>query len=526
MKYIRRFGALLGLVLLLSTTACATQKTTSPGQVDAPDGTFVGKTTDTGRQFLGIRYAQPPVGPLRWAAPKPVSATHQRYVAKKFGSDCVQPVNGWNFNPKPGDSMRGSEDCLFLNVYSPREDTHPKPVMVWIHGGGFVTGAGRDYDPHILAERHDAIVVTINYRLGALGFLSHPALGRESGNFGLLDQQMALQWVQRNIAAFGGDRSRVTIFGESAGGVSVCGHLRAPGSKGLFTRAIDESGPCAGIPRKVADQRGESYARAAKCPSTGQEALRCLRSIPARTVAANPPGDIAAGDTPWTLVSDTAVLPHNLDRKDGALNRVPVINGSNGDEGRLFAQAALPLLRTEADYKKNVQTQFGPKAKEVMAQYPVRNYASPALAYADYMTDFLFACPAFQADTALSQQMPVYGYEFNERTGNYWKPAPKEIPSLGAHHAKEIQFIFQTPSFFGGPADLTAKQKRLSDQMMQAWASFARDGVPAIHGQAPWKPVRQGKVLIRNLDTRGPTSVGDFAEQHKCGFWSSLPTPG
>jgi para-nitrobenzyl esterase len=394
--------------------------------------------------------------------------------------------------------------------------------MVWIHGGGFVTGSGSEYDAHILAETQDVIVVTINYRLGALGFLSHPAFGDESGNFGFLDQQTALRWVHRNIEAFRGDPERVTIFGESAGGVSVCAHLASPGSAGLFSRAINQSGPCVAFPRAAADQKGINYAQAANCPPEGEEALACLRAIPALTVAANSPGDTGAGDTPRTLVNGTPVLPDASVYASGAFNRAPVINGSNRDEGRLFAAAALPLLQNEDAYIANARTQFGANADKVLAEYPASAYDTVALAFAAYMTDFLFACPAYQVSTAMSAHTPVFAYEFSDRTGRYFRDAPPEIGSFGAHHAKEIQFIFRTPSFFSGPAEFTPEQLKLSERMMQAWASFARDGVPSIRGEATWEPMRPDATWIRHFDTTDVVSVSDFAEAHSCGFWSSL----
>jgi para-nitrobenzyl esterase len=158
------------LILFVLVAQTVAGQSGSAAEVKAPDGTFIGVTTQTGRQFLGIPYAEPPTGDGRWAAPKPLSRRPDRVLAQKFGAPCVQPVDAWNFNPKPGDAMRGSEDCLSLNIYSSLANTPSKPVMVWIHGGGFVTGAGSEYDAHILAEEHDVIVVTLNYRLGALGF--------------------------------------------------------------------------------------------------------------------------------------------------------------------------------------------------------------------------------------------------------------------------------------------------------------------------------------------------------------------
>lgn len=508
------------LAILFGPPAAAAQ--VAGPSVRAPDGVFLGVATATGRRFLGVRYAQPPLGPLRWAAPKPAAAAPGEQSARHLGSACVQPVDGWNFNPRPGDRMKGSEDCLFLNIYAPRAAGPKRPVMVWLHGGGFVTGSGNEYDGHILAEEGNVLVVTVNYRLGALGFLSHPALGAESGNFGLLDQQMALRWIGRNIAAFGGDPSRVTIFGESAGGVAVCAHLVSPGARGLFSRAIIESGPCLAFPRPAADLKGERYAGLAGCPARGEETLPCLRAIPAFKVSAISPAETGIGDTAWTLVAGTPVLPDLMTAlRGGAFAHVPVLNGSNRDEGRLFAFVGLPRMGTRDAYERNARIQFGAGADRILAAYPATAYRSPALAFASYMTDFLFACPALQANTAMARYTPVYAYEFADRTGRFASAEPAEIAPLGAYHAKEVQFVFRTPSFFSGTAAFSPDQLRLSRRMMAAWTSFARNGVPTIPGET-WQPMKAEAPWIKSLDTLGDAPVARFAEDHRCAFWSSL----
>lgn len=498
---------------------------TSPAsaEVNAPAGTIVGTSTSTGRQFLGVPYAQAPVGDLRWTAPRSMPTRSGRLMAQAFGDDCIQPVS-WNTDPHPGDKMRGSEDCLFLNIYSSLSDTPKKPVMVWIHGGAFIFGAGRDVDPHVLAEKNDVIAVTLNYRLGALGFLSHPALGEESGNFGILDQQMALRWIQRNIAAFGGDPERVTIFGESAGGVSVCMQLLSPGAKGLFSRAINESGPCKVINRAITDQGGATYANAAGCSSMDTKAIDCLRKIPAEVAAAFSPGPVGLGDTAWQPSYGTSVIPKDARALEtGEFNRVPIINGTNRDEGRLFALGAIQQLPDETAYQKNLEIQFGSKASKVLAQYPVRNHDSIALAYAAYMTDWLFACPADRANRAMFKYTPVYAYEFSDRRAPIGLDAPREIGSFGAFHTAEIQYVFQTAvHFFNLPATFAPEQKRLSDQMQKAWVSFARDGSPAMAGEHPWRPVDSSGTPMVRFDTSGPTLVNDFSMHHRCAFWSDL----
>lgn len=518
----RLVSILLGLTLSLSAWSAMAQ-----GRADvvvrAPAATYVGAATNTGRRFLGIRYAQAPIGELRWAAPRPIAqAPRTRIDARAFGARCVQPADPWQFNPQPGEAMEGQEDCLFLNVYAPKRAAVPLAVMVWVHGGGFVTGAGSDYDAHLLAESQDVIVVTINYRLGALGFLAHPALGEEGGGFGLLDQQAALRWVKRNIGAFGGDPERVTLFGESAGGVSTCAQLRAPGAAGLFSRAIIESGPCVAFPRKAADAKGLTYAREARCAERGAAALACLRRLPARVAGSTPATTaVGLGDTPWTLVDGTATLPDVASSfAVGRFNRVPVLNGTNRDEGRAFALASMAGLATEAAYLKNLETQYGARAAAVAAKYPIAQHPSVALAYSAYMTDWLFACPALATSRSLAAHVPVYAYEFRDRAAPSSVTMPEALGSLGAYHGAEIQYVFGLRTPFSGPATFDPEQRALSDRMQAAWASFARDGVPTLPGASRWVPVTSADAPVRSLDVADDGYVRDFAEQHRCAFWS------
>ncbi|RYG97867.1 MAG: carboxylesterase family protein, partial [Alphaproteobacteria bacterium] len=251
------------IVSLLGLTACAVYPGRVPAIVKATDsvreivrtteGLLAGAYSPEGRAFLGIPYAKPPVGPLRWRSPQPMKSWTTVRDATHTGSPCTQSI-GLNVASGGGGGLAiGSEDCLYLNVYGPpTTKTHPAatlPVLVFLPGGAFILGSGDNYDPSRLARTQGVLVVTVNYRLGAFGFLAHPALRRESvnggsGNFGMLDQQAALRWVQRNIAAFGGDRHKVTLFGESAGAWSACYQAVSPTAEGLFQRVILQSGSC------------------------------------------------------------------------------------------------------------------------------------------------------------------------------------------------------------------------------------------------------------------------------------------
>src|SRR5215467_13331979 len=281
--------AVAGVTLgALVTTAPAVSASTLGGQTPASgpvtgtaNGPVRGLANGAVNEFRGIPYAAPPVGALRWQPPQPAASWSGVRDATQFAPHCAQSAS-------PFGQATTSEDCLYLNVSTPSRGHGPLPVMVWIHGGALVTGESNDYDPTQLVA-DGAIVVTINYRLGALGFLAHPALvgaGGSSGDYGLMDQQAALRWVQRNISRFNGDPSNVTIFGESAGGLSVLSQLVSPGAHGLFDRAIVESGAYAlnTTSQANAETAGEAFATAVGCAA---QTAACLRSVPVQTVLAH-----------------------------------------------------------------------------------------------------------------------------------------------------------------------------------------------------------------------------------------------
>src|SRR6516164_4679492 len=277
-------------------------------------------------EFLGIPYAAPPVGALRWQPPQPGASWSGVRDATRFAPHCPQPATLFG-------QASMSEDCLYLNVFTPSHQQAGShfPVMVWIHGGGLVTGESNDFDPAPLVA-DGATVVTINYRLGALGSLAHPALADangQSGDYGLMDQQAALRWVQRNIAGFGGDPRNVTIFGESAGGLAVLSQVASPQARGLFERAIIESGSYNLTQPSLssAETAGKAFAASAGCAS---QTAACLRSLPVSTILADQGG--------YTPNINSEVLPETLGTAfaTGNFNRVPIINGTNRDEWRTF----------------------------------------------------------------------------------------------------------------------------------------------------------------------------------------------
>ncbi len=476
-----------------------------------------GEATAEGRQFLGVPYAEPPVGKLRWRAPEPVRPWHGVRSARDFGNKCVQSSSWDHGYEKPS----YTEDCLDLNVYVP-DGSARRAVLVWFHGGGLTAGAGQDVVPDTFARRTGTVVVTVNYRLGAMGFLATAGLDGEardgvSGNFGMLDQQAALRWVRANIGRFGGDPGRVTIAGESAGGRSVCTQLASPTAKGLFRGAIIESGAyddCNARPHQDAVGQGAAFAEKLGCTT-----LACLRGKPARDILE------AQADFDWGPVTGGTFLPVQPEAAlaDGASARIPVINGANQDEGRLFAFSGFDLNGTPLtaeQYPKVMREEFGEAA---LARYPLSAYPSPTIAYATALGDTLFACSALRLDEVLKGRGPVYSYEFADRTS----PPFASLRNLhtdfdfGATHVNEIQYLFK---HFGLQTPLNAEQKVLSQKMVEYWGSFVRNGVPRADGQ-PAMPVGPGTVLSLKTASKGGITLSTTVHrEHRCDLWDAPPS--
>lgn len=491
-----------------------------PSVVKTTAGLVQGVATLDKRHFAGIPYAAPPVGPLRWQPPQPVAPWAGVRDATKVGPRCLQDEGS---DLEMG--RQTDEDCLTLNVWTPPPAEEPRPVMVWIHGGAFINGNGGMYDSRWLVDRGDIVVVTLNYRLGALGFLAHPALGAKGavGNYGLQDQQAALRWVHENISAFGGDPDKVTIAGESAGGMSVCDHLVAPGSKGLFRAAIIQSGPCqAQLALPEAERISADYARDAGCgdPAT---AASCLRALPDHKLRKPVWYDRIGEDTLSGPVYGTAVLPEDpmVAFREGRAADVPVLIGSNRDEFTLFV--ALQYLRGGRQYAPDeypglLADTFGSEAAAVAARYPLEQYGgSAALAYSASVTDGVFACVADRMADELSRSNQVYAYEFNDPN----PPTPEPMRTLpfpvGASHSLELRYLFDV----GGAPPLNPAQQELSNQMIDYWAHFVRSGVPAADGAPEW-PAVSGDGPWMSLRPDGSRVVADFDEGHQCGFWAGL----
>lgn len=537
--------------------------------VETTNGWVQGKTIGSVDQWLGIRYAASPAGAGRWTAPKPpgfYGARQAPYPATQFGAPCPQNISQFgnsiplptppNTVPAPGSA--DSEDCLFLNVYVPadRHDDRgePLPVLFWIHGGSNEYGEGSSYDPTPLVTQGHIIVVTINYRLGALGWLAHPLLDdgspNSSGNYGLMDQQFAMRWVNRNIAAFGGDPHRVTIAGESAGAIDSCSHLASPTAAGLFRGAIIESGCIVfQYPQAVlAAVSGAPFVDALGCTT-----LACLQAAPVSEVLA---AELPLG---WVVVEGPNIptLPETPQQAftDDSFNKVPVIQGTNLDEGRLFVPLFNGVL-TGDDYASAVAGLFAayspPLATiaSIESHYPIANYstdgsaAAPGEAVAAIVTDSLFACTAHTADQLLSQYVPVWAYEFKDTRAPELFNLPTVFP-YGATHASELQFVFDPNAFFPNvdypvatdPFPLSPDEQRLSRQMIRYWTNFVTTLDPNRSGTA-WKPDPVGWGGERNGDfwrrydstsddvqaliTPYPHPEFGFGTEHQCAFWEQV----
>lgn len=490
-----------------------------PSVVKTTSGLVRGVATLDKRHFAGIPYAAPPVGPLRWQPPQPVAPWEGVHDASKVGPRCVQDEGG-------GRAKGTDEDCLTLNVWTPAPSNELRPVMVWIHGGAFVNGSGGMYDSRWLVDRGDVIVVTLNYRLGALGFLAHPALGPKGavGNYGLQDQQAALRWVRDNISAFGGDPDKVTIAGESAGGMSVCDHMVAPESTGLFRAAIIQSAPCqAQLALPAAERISADYARDAGCgdPAT---AAACLRGLPTDELRKPVWYDRIGEDTLSGPVYGTTVLPEDpmVAIREGRADDIPVLIGSNHDEFTLFV--ALQYLQAgrkyaPGEYPGLLADTFGSEAAAVGARYPLDRYdGSAALAYSAAVTDGVFACVAATMTDELAPRGEVYAYEFNDRN----PPTPEPMRTLpfpvGASHSLELRYLFDV----GGAPPLNPAQQELSNQMIDYWTSFVKNGDPATEGQPEWPEAGDDLAAIKRLSLQpdGSRVMTDFAAVHQCGFWT------
>jgi para-nitrobenzyl esterase len=526
---------LTGLILVGILAACGGSDNDSPTSVATTSGIVKGAEEETMLTFKGIPYAAPPVGELRWQPPQPIQPSWPPIQATEFKGPCIQPASTFG-------ASESTEDCLYLNVYTPKEEGN-YPVMVWIHGGSLETGSGgASYDPVRLVER-GMVVVTINYRLGILGFLAHPDLRQASsdgsGNYGIMDQQAALQWVETNIANFNGNPDNVTIFGESAGGHSVLTHLVSPESEGLFDRVIVQSGSYSPDQRTLeqAESWGSGIVADLGC-DTADDIASCLRAVPAEDIIAAQ----QANDYSFVPNERPDILPRTIadGLSSGDFAEVPIMMGTNLDEWRLFVtiqtltRAAsgdgTPLLEA-SEYEAAIQADLGVPAavaSTIAGEYPISDYGTdadaPSLAQAAVGTDAIFACNGLsQASSTAAAGASVYAYEFADRD------APNILGTnpgfdTGAAHAFEIQYVLASEAALTARG-MTADQITLANHMADYWTRFARNGDPnSSDGTGTNWPSFGTTGELLSLDAPTPSTITStaFSTEHHCSFWASL----
>jgi para-nitrobenzyl esterase len=523
-------------LLTLAITACGSEANDLEVRIDT--GTIRGVHQGDARAFLGIPYAAPPVGDNRWKPPQPALPIDGILDTVQVGLQCPQTFS----LAGPG----GEEDCLFVNVWTPpaarAQEKGPLPVMVWLHGGAFIFGSGGDsyYNGEHLASTFDVIVVTVNYRLGMLGFFAHPAFASEdpayptAGNYGLDDQFAALQWVHRNIRAFGGDPDRVLLDGESAGGYSTCVHYLSPRTEGLFAWAISESGLCASNilePTKATvEAAAQATAQQLGCTATDPVALRaCLRGkttqqlldatkIPAP--ADQPPGGpFYAGLETLSMFpyADGFVLPKPMRElfAGGNFAKRPLIVGTNKDEGTMFHTSFFATeVANETEYRAALGRHFSAaNVDAIVARYSVAMYGTANKALAAVSGDAFFTCPARRvARGVVAAGAPVFRYRFEQALD-----APF-APDLGVFHASELPFVFGNDTF---PLGKIGAGGPVADELQGYWTRFAATGDPNGDGATPWPAF--DATGEQHLVFANPTTIDAHLAAASCDFWDTLP---
>ncbi|WP_437678944.1 carboxylesterase/lipase family protein [Sorangium sp. So ce131] len=500
----------------------------APLRIETDKGPVEGGLVGATRAFLGIPYAAPPTGALRWRAPAP----HEPWTEARKATQAGPPCSQTSLLP-PGLNPSSSEDCLTVNVWAPeRPASAALPVLVWIHGGNFESGSGgeADYDGRHLSETTGSVVVTLNYRLGPLGFLALPELKSEdpahpsTGAYGLEDQRAALEWVKANIGAFGGDPGRVTLFGQSAGAIGVCMQMVSPGSKGLFQRAIIESGPCASagsaLDEETATAQGERFVEALGC-ADAPSVLACLRDKPTEEVIAALPSSADAlfdEGTRWYPVVDGWNLPDRPGEllEAGRFEQVPTILGSNADEGALVAAlgGAVTRIADDAAFEAFAERLAPGRGADVVAHYPTATHGSAQEAANAAVGDGRFVCPTRRAARAMARAgAATYLYHFT------YAPDGSLFGDLGSFHSAEIKLVFGNPTAIL-PAPLTQEELGMSRVIMGYWSRHAERGDPNGGGEIAWP--RYDEQSDENL-VLGPTvSTQTGLKKDACDLWDEI----
>jgi para-nitrobenzyl esterase len=479
------------------------------------------------REFKGIPFAAPPVGELRFEPPAPAAPWTGVLDATATRDACPQARR---FNLTEESNV---EDCLHVNVAVPTASRKgARPVLVWLYGGAFVGGSTRLYPIDFLAREGDMVVVSVNYRLGPLGFMAHPAFGTDAnGGYALEDQRAALRWVQRNIAAFGGDPRNVTIGGVSAGAASVCMHLISPErTSGLFQKAIIQSAGCTFSMRSVNDgvRTGLAVAHVVGCDDP-KTALRCLRGKPVKELV--DAGTVVAGADylAFAPVYGNGTVPRSGAEAftAGKFVRVPILNGGASHEMRLYVgyEVEAGARITLDNYRDRLRALYGDNVDEVLAAYPADRYSSVPTALGTAMSDFMPAgglnsCLFLRTAWLASRWVPVYQYEFADDAA----PPVMNDPGieLGAVHTSEMPYQFpgfSNTSALDGPP-LAAPQQELARQMVTYWSSFVHRGRPAGAGLPAWQPFDPSRQALRLKP--GAVGMFDASAAHQCPLWERL----
>lgn len=562
---LRRFGllpvlALLGLLLGGCSGQGGAENLLAQSGSESPAAQFIiGSTVDTsyGRlvgasvappsgatvsskvmAFLGVPYAKPPVGNLRWRPPQePAPWTGER-AALMHSLACLQAGS-------PTASLFSGEDCLYLNIYAPATPG-PHPVMFWLHGGAFLIGAGSEYDGATLAREHDVVVVTVNYRLSFMGFLALTALGSEngdgySGNQGFYDQLAALKWVNKEIAKFGGDTSNITVFGQSAGAMSTCLLLASPLSDGLFQRAVMQSGNCnlsifPRVTKSAAEQTGSDFLNKIGCANSNQTlALACARSKSTQdmlTALDIPYNELFKYDPSlWKYLPSIVIEgagkmfpqdPMTL-LAEGAKPGMPVLIGSNKDEGSLFNELQNHAADAAGYYKELQASRFSAYASELIALYPHAAYESTGAALSAIAGDAALNCTARRVADVLSvANHPVYSYNFIQPVSGLTYiflslQRGQNTSDIGVFHVAEVPYVFGASSVIGSLD--TAERQKTSSLMSRYWVNFARSGNPNGNGLPAWP--RYYQATPDYLELGGSFDSKSGYRQSYCQFWAT-----
>ncbi|XP_013383940.2 acetylcholinesterase isoform X2 [Lingula anatina] len=499
--------------------------------IQTPEGRYV-------QRYLGIPFAKPPVGQLRFADPMPADAWQTEYEAFEYGNSCIQFLDE-TYGDFKGSNMWNaqntlSEDCLYMNIWVP----HPRPkdatVMVWIYGGGFYGGSSAlsVYDGQVLAGHTNVIVVSFNYRTGSLGFLS-TGDGRIKGNFGLKDQVLALEWINQNIKAFGGNPEDVTLFGESAGAASIGFHLLYPKSSNYFKRGILQSGSptafWALMSAEQAKKRSQDFFNSLKCPNDAK-ILDCLRAKPTNDILNNEWVDARFLVFPWAPVVDGEVVPLHPDRmlELGLFQRKDILAGVNKDEGTFWILYGVdtytrqdPSAQTAEQLKAAINvTQWNLPADNktsLFSYYTADNPKNSTIKYRDALDDIVgdrsFICPTKTfSGTYTSIGLKTYFYQLTHRASNEVWP-----DWMGVIHGADCQWVFGMPYF---PSEnFTSSEQNFSDKIMRYWTNFAKTGNPNAAGLPRW-PL-EDSLTRQYLELRSPDNfvIGSSLRQAECAYW-------